>query len=89
MGSEVIPANSVFVFPAEKQRDMGFKIRIRTPRNSSRAIETMLIVATKEKIDFLTDKNAGEATLTDLMQGVSEIDPTLWIEKVVGYEVRK
>jgi len=34
-------------------------------------------------------KKADEVTLTDLMQEVSEIDSTLWIERVVGYEVRR
>jgi len=87
--AEMTSPEREFVFPDKKQRDMGFKIRVRTPRNSNRTVETMLIIATKRKIDFLMGKKADEVTLTDLMQEVSEIDSTLWIERVVGYEVRR
>ncbi|MDI6744722.1 MAG: hypothetical protein QMD07_05020 [Thermodesulfovibrionales bacterium] len=49
----------------------------------------MLIVATKEKVDFLSDKKADEVTITDLMKELSELDASSWTEKTVGYEVRK
>jgi hypothetical protein len=60
-----------------------------TPKNKSRAIETVLIIATKEKTDFLSDKKAEDVTITDLMKELSEIEPSLWAEEAVGYEVRK
>ena len=47
----VSPDNE-FVFPDEKQRMLGLKLKVRAPKNLSRAVETMLIVATKEKINF-------------------------------------
>jgi hypothetical protein len=87
--SEVIPANSVFIFPDEKQRMLGLKMKVRTPKNLSRAVETILVAATKEHIDFLSEKKAGEVTITDLMKELSEIDVLLWTEKTVGYEIRK
>jgi len=87
--AEITSPETEFIFPNEKQRDLGLKLKVRTPKNISRAIETMLIVATKEKIDFLTDKKAGEVTITDLMKELSEIDASLWTEKIAGYEVRK
>jgi len=87
--AEITSPETEFIFPNEKQRDLGLKLKVRTPKNLSRAIETMLIVATKEKTDFLSDKKAGEVTITDLMRELSEIDASLWTEKIAGYEVRK
>lgn len=84
----VLPDNE-FVFPDEKQRMLGLKLKVRTPKNLSRAVETMLIVATKEKTNFLSDKKTEEVTITDLMKELSEIDASLWTEKTIGYEVRK
>ncbi|MBI4691493.1 MAG: DUF4384 domain-containing protein [Nitrospirae bacterium] len=78
-----------FVFPDEKQRGLGLKLKVRTPKGLSRTVETMLIAATKEKIDFLSDKKSDVVTITDLMKELSEIDSSLWTEKTVGYEVRK
>ena len=87
--SDVVPANSLFTFPDEKQRTLGLKMKVRAPQNLSRAVETILIAATKEHVDFLSEKKAGEVTITDLMKELSEMDVLLWTEKIVGYEVRK
>ncbi len=87
--SEVIPANSLFTFPDEKQRTLGLKMKVRAPKNLSRAVETILIAATKEYVDFISEKKSGEVTITDLMKELSEMDVLLWAEKTVGYEVRK
>ena len=87
--SEVVPANSLFTFPDEKQRTLGLKMKVRAPKNLSRAVETILIAATTEHVDFLSEKKAGEVTITDLMKELSEMDVLLWTEKIVGYEVRK
>ncbi len=87
--AQITSMETEFIFPNEKQRDLGLKLKVRTPKNLIKAIETMLIVATKEKTDFLSDKKAGEVTITDLMRELSEIDASLWTEKIVGYEVRK
>ena len=87
-GEKLLPENE-FIFPDEKQRELGLKLKVRTLRSLSRAIETMLIVATKEKVDFLSDKRADEVTITDLMKELSELDASLWTEKTAGYEVRK
>lgn len=87
--AEVISPEADFIFPDGKQRELGLKLKVRTPKNLSRVIETMLIIATKEKIDFLSDKKTVEVTITDLMKELSEMDVLLWTEKIVGYEVRK
>lgn len=86
--AENLSPETEFIFPNEKQRDLGLKLKVRTPKNLSRAVETMLFVATKEKTDFLSDKK-DESTITDLMKELSEIDASLWTEQAVGYEVRK
>jgi len=87
--TEIVSPETEFISPNNKQRDLGLKLRVRTPKNVSRAVETMLIVATKEKIDFFSGQKANDATITDLMKELSEIDASLWTEKIVGYEVRK
>lgn len=87
--AEVLSPEAEFIFPSEKQRELGLKLKVRTPKNLSRAVETMLIVATKDKIEFLSDKRTDEVTITDLMKELSEMDVLLWAEKTVGYEVRK
>jgi len=87
--AEILSPETEFIFPNDKQRDLGLKLRVRTPKNASRVVETMLIVATKEKSGFLSGQKADDATITDLMKELSEIDASLWTEKIVGYEVRK
>ncbi len=87
--STLLTANKVFTFPDETQRALGLKLRVKTPRKLSKAVESVLIIVTKEKVDFLLDENIEEPTITDLMRELSEIDPSLWAEKTVGYEVRR
>jgi hypothetical protein len=87
--AEKIRAGMEFIFPDEKQRNLGLKLRVCTPKSLTRAIETMLVVATKDNVDFLSEKRSDEATITELMREISEIDPASWVESVLGYEVRK
>ncbi|MDP3112573.1 MAG: DUF4384 domain-containing protein [Thermodesulfovibrionales bacterium] len=87
--AETVSSDNEFVFPDEKQRMLGLKLKVRTPKNLSRVVETILIAATKEKADFFSDKKAAELTITDLMKELSEIDASLWTEKTIGYEIRK
>lgn len=87
--AKVISSEEDFIFPDEKQRELGLKLKVRTPKNLSRAVETILIVATKEKADFLSDKKTVEVTITDLVKELSETDASLWTEQAVGYEIRK
>ncbi len=50
-------AGQDFVFPDEVMRNAGFKLRVHTPKNLSRAYETIVIIATKERKDFLSAKS--------------------------------
>jgi len=86
---EAVPANKEFIFPDDTQRTLGLKLRVKTPEKLSRAVESILIIATKEKVDFLSDKTIETPTITDLMQELSKLDPSLWAEETVGYEVSK
>jgi hypothetical protein len=88
-GAEILSAKTEFIFPDEKQRGLGFKLKVRTPISLKKTVETMLIIATKEREDFLSDKKADEITITDLMKELSEIEPDSWTEETVGYEVRR
>ena len=86
---EILPQEIEFIFPDERQRGLGFKLNVRTPRGLRKAVETILIIAAKVRKDFLSDKNVDEVTVTDLMKELSDIDTILWTEQTVGYEVRK
>ncbi|MBI5663697.1 MAG: DUF4384 domain-containing protein [Nitrospirae bacterium] len=85
---EVLPARKEFIFPDDTYRMLGLKLRVTTPKKLSRAVESVLIIASKEKVDLLSG-NVHEPMITDLMKELSEIDPSLWTDKTVGYEVRK
>lgn len=87
--SEPVPARKAFVFPDDSLRTRGLKIRVETPKKLSKATETVLIVATKEKGHFLEDASIDNPTITDLMKELSELDQSQWAETAIGYEVRK
>src|SRR3972149_8841929 len=87
--AEVISPEMEFIFPDERQRGLGLKLKLRTPKNLSRTVETILVVATKERMDFLSDKKADEVTITDLMKELSEIDSSSWTEEAIGYEISR
>jgi hypothetical protein len=86
---ERISAGRDFIFPDDAQRQIGLRLRVHPPKNLSRAFETILIVATKEKMSFLSSKDQDESTITDLMYELSELEQSLWTDKTIGYEVRK
>jgi len=77
-----------FIFPDEAMRASGFKLRVHAPKNLSRAYETIVIIATKEKKEFLSSKS-GNATLSDLMGELSLLEQSFWADAVIGYEVRR
>ena len=70
------------------QRQAGLKFKVATPKGIKRAVESVLVVALKDKKQLLTG-GSENPTLMDLMQELSNIDPSLWVEKTVGYEVRE
>lgn len=82
-------AGSEVVFPNEAQRKNGLKLKVRTPKGVAKAVESVMVVALKEKKCLLGDKSIENPTITDLMRELSEIDPSLWAEKTAGYEVRE
>lgn len=77
-----------FLFPNNVQRDMGVRLRVHAPKNRLTALETILVIGTKQQIDVPLPDGEKEATVTDVMQVLSEIDQSLWTDAVVGYEVR-
>jgi len=86
---ELVKEGQIFIFPEEKQRMLGVAFRVRAPKNLNKAVESVLIIATKIKEDFLSGEKIENPTITDLMAELAEIDPSLWTEKTIGYEVRK
>ena len=83
-----VPSNQDFIFPDDALRKAGFRLRVHTPKNLSRAYETIVIIATKDKRVFLSGKEE-DATLSDLMQSLSQLEQSSWADAVVGYEVRR
>ncbi len=84
-----LPPGVEFVFPDDELRTIGLKLRVKTPEGLKRAVESVLVIATKEKVDFLASEAQGKTTITDLMRELSDLDPSLWAQKTVGYEVRR
>lgn len=86
---EIVPARKEFIFPDDSLRSRGLKLRVITPKNLGRAYETILIVATRGKEHFLDEASSESPTITDLMKELAELDQSQWVEKAIGYEVRK
>ncbi len=86
--NKLVGANKTFTFPEQTQKNV-LKLKVTTPGKLTRAVESVLIIATREEVDFLSKEDLKDATITDLMKELSELDPSLWAEKTVGYEVRK
>lgn len=86
---EVVPSGKEFVFPSGSLRERGIRLRVKAPKVAQRSTESVLVVATTEKISLLTGGSSETPTVTDLMREISEIDPGSWSEKTVGYEIRR
>lgn len=86
---EKLPAGKEVIFPDDSCRQGGLKLKVRTPRGKKKAVESVLIIATKERSALLEDVKAKDLTITDLMKELSEMDPSQWVEQTVGYEVRE
>lgn len=87
--AERLPAKREFLFPDDACRRNGIKIVVRTPRGRKKAIESVLVIATKENRSLLEGRADRDLTITDLMRELSELDPSQWVERTVGYEVRE
>lgn len=83
-----IPSRQEFIFPDEALRKAGFKLRVHTPKSLSRAYETIVVIATKDKRSFLSGKE-NEATLSELMNELAQVEQSSWADAVIGYEVRR
>lgn len=87
---DVLLSRKEFVFPDNELRARGLKMRVNTPKNLSKALESVLIIATRVEAHFLEEASIQSPTITDLMKELSELDENSpWAEKTVGYEVRK
>ncbi|RJR15920.1 MAG: DUF4384 domain-containing protein [Nitrospiraceae bacterium] len=87
--SEQLAADKTMIFPDDAQRALGLRLRVRTPKKLSSALESVLVVASKEMIELHPADGMNELMLTDVLKSLSGIDPSLWADMTVGYEVRK
>ena len=84
-----VPAGKELVFPDDAARQGGLKLRVRTPKGKKQAVESVLVIAMKERTPLLESRKDQDLTITDLMKELSELDVSKWVEQTVGYEVRE
>ena len=85
---KTLPAGKELAFPDDNQRKMGLKLKVKTPKGVQRAVESVLVIATREKVKLLQE-TIENPTITDLMRELSEMDPSGWVDQTEGYEVRE
>ena len=79
--AKTVPARKEFVFPDDVWRSHGLKLRVRTPKDKSTAVESVVIIATKEEGHFLEDTALQNPTFTDIMKELAvlaEHDPAFF-----------
>lgn len=86
---ERVAAGKELLFPDQAQRKNGLKLKVRTPKKVPKAVESVLVIATKKPVNFLTEHSIENPTITDLMRELSVLDPSQWVESTAGYEVRE
>lgn len=98
LGIQKVSADQEFTFPDNQLRTLGIKMKLILPKGKEKAVESILVVATKEKQEFLKErfKNSEEGreetepiTLTELLKEITNLDISSWAEATVGYEIRK
>jgi len=78
-----------FIFPNDTHRSSGLKLRVQMPKGKKKAIESVLVIATKGKTALLSGRRIDNPSLSDLMAELSEFDQSLWANATVGYEARE
>ena len=84
-----ISPGTQFVFPTNDERTAGLKIRVSTPKGIRKAVESVLVIITREKVTLMADATIENPTIADLMREVSELDQSNWADRTVGYEVKE
>lgn len=85
-------AKKEFIFPDELLISKGVKLKAAVPANKQKAVEVVLVIATRQEEHLLENKSLQNPTLSDLMKELSELiieDPSSWVQKTIGYEVRR
>lgn len=87
-----------FIFPDNQLRTLGIKMKPILPKGKEKAVESILVVATKEKQEFLKERfkkseqgseETEPITLMELLKEIANLDISSWAEATVGYEIRK
>lgn len=87
-----------FIFPDNQLRTLGIKMKPILPKGKEKAVESILVVATKEKQEFLKERfkkseqgseETEPITLMELLKEIANLDISSWAESTVGYEIRK
>ena len=83
----LLKAGMELIFPEDAQRGLGLCLRAKVPDGVQKAIESIVVIATKQDDELL--QNVKGPTLIDLWRELSEMNPSVWAEDMVGYEVRR
>ncbi|MFC1549438.1 DUF4384 domain-containing protein [Nitrospirota bacterium] len=84
----LLDAEEEFVFPDDKLRERGLKLRAKTLAGKRKTNESIMIIATTKKVSFLED--AGDGPLvTDLMSELAALDNDVWAQITRGYIILK
>jgi len=83
-----VEAGAEFVFPSDDLRARGLKLRAHTLEGQNKSNESLVLIATKERVALLEDTSS-EPVLTDLMAELSNLDHDVWAQATKGYIVMK
>lgn len=99
MSENKIVANKPYIFPSEKEKQLGLTVRAFPPQNGKTSIEKIKIIGTRKNIDlsrghisqalFNVYPSKDKSFITDLLKQISLLDPSEWTEVTLGFEIRE
>ena len=93
-------AGQEFTFPTESQRELGLRLQVALPKGATRAIESIKVIATREKMDLAHKEQAlndvfrrytgrGEGQFQHALKQVTGLESPDWTEATLAYEISK
>jgi hypothetical protein len=65
---ERVPAGKELLIPDDSCRQGGLKLKVRTPQGRTKAVESVPIIATKEKTALLENRKGQDLTIADMIK---------------------
>jgi hypothetical protein len=85
---ELLSPGETFIFPTEHEMKFGLKIRVSPLKGVDRLVESIMVIAWKQKGKLLEKEHIDHATVTDIMRELSTNDAVDWAVKTASYEVK-